>query len=197
MGQPLDDAGLDTLFRTARSFNGYTDEPVTEADIRAIYDLLKMGPTSANMQPARFVWLLSQEGKDKLASFSSGTNAEKIRKAPAAVIIAMDLDFNEQLPWLFPHAPTAKDWFGDVDGRTPHAFRNSSLQGGYFILAARALGLDTGPMSGFDNAAVDAAFFPGQPNIRSNFISTLGHGDPSSIFDRLPRPEFEKFNRVE
>jgi 3-hydroxypropanoate dehydrogenase len=196
MAQPLDDAGLDTIFRTARSYNGFTDAPVTDADIRRIYDLVKMGPTSANQQSGRFVWITSQEGKEKLAALSSGTNGEKIRKAPASVIIAMDLNFNEELPWLFPHAPTAKDWFPDEAVRHAHAFRNSSLQGAYFIIAARALGFDTGPMSGFDNAKVDEAFFPGKPNLKSNFISTLGHGDPSTIFDRLPRPEFERFNTV-
>jgi 3-hydroxypropanoate dehydrogenase len=196
MAQPLDDAGLDTIFRTARTYNGYTSDPVTQDDIRRIYDLLKMGPTSANQQSARFVWVVSQEAKDKLAALTSGTNGPKIQAAPATVIIGMDLAFNEQLPWLFPHAPTAKDWFPDAEVRYTHAIRNSSLQGAYFIIAARALGFDTGPMSGFDNAAVDAAFFGDQPNVKSNFISTLGHGDPSTIFDRLPRPEFEKFNTV-
>jgi len=196
MGKPLDDAGLDTMFRTARTYNGYTDEAVTEANIEAIYDLLKMGPTSANQQPARFVWCLSQESKDKLAELSSGTNGAKIRVAPASVIIGYDLGFNEHLPWLFPHAPTAKDWFPTEEVRFTHAFRNSSLQGAYFIMATRALGFDTGPMSGFDNAKVDAAFFADQPNVRSNFISTIGHGDPSTIFERLPRPEFARFNRV-
>lgn len=197
MSAPLDDQTLDRLFRAGRTFNGFTDEPVTEADIRALYDLVKMGPTSVNQQSGRFVWLLSQDAKDKLADCASGTNAEKIRKAPAAVIIGMDLEFHEQLPWLFPHAPTARDWFPDEAVRRAHAFRNSSLQGGYLILAARALGLDTGPMSGFDHDKVDAAFFADQPSVKSNFIATLGHGDPSTIFDRLPRPEFEQFNRVE
>jgi 3-hydroxypropanoate dehydrogenase len=196
MGKPLDESGLDTIFRTARTFNGYTPDPVTQADIRAIYDLLKMGPTSANMQPARFVWLLSQEGKDRLAGFASSKNAAKIKAAPAAVIIAMDTEFNEQLPWLFPHDQSARTWFPDTAKRHEHAFRNSSLQGAYFLIAARALGFDTGPMSGFDNAKVDAAFFADRPNVKSNFISTLGHGDPSTIFGRLPRPEFEQFNTV-
>ncbi len=197
LGKPLDDAALDTLFRTARTYNGYTDDPVTEDDIRRIYDLIKMGPTSANQQSARFVWITSQESKDKLAALSSGTNGDKIRKAPASVIIAMDWDFHEHLPWLFPHTD-AKSWFdGNLDLRKDHAFRNSSLQGAYFIMAARALGFDTGPMSGFDNAKVDEAFFPDQPHVKSNFISTFGHGDPSTIFERLPRPEFERFNRVE
>jgi len=196
MGTPLDDAGLDTIFRTARTYNGYLPGAVTEADIRAIYDLLKMGPTSANQQPARFVWLLGQEGKDKLAALSSGTNSAKISAAPAAVIIGMDLDFHEQLPWLFPHTD-ARSWFAnDPELRRVHAARNSSLQGAYFIIAARALGFDTGPMSGFDNAAVDQAFFADQPSVRSNFIATFGHGDPSTIFDRSPRPAFEKFNRI-
>ena len=196
MAQPLDDAALDTIFRAARTYNGYTDAPVTQADIRDIYDLLKMGPTSANNQAARFVWLTTPEAKEKLALLSSSTNADKIRKAPAAVIIGMDLAFNEQLPWLFPHAPTAKDWFPTEESRYTTAFRNSSLQGAYLLIAARALGFDTGPMSGFDNAKVDEAFFADQPNVKSNFISTLGHGDPSPIFDRLPRPDVEQFNRV-
>lgn len=196
MGEPLDAVGLDTMFRAARTYNGYDDTPVTEADIKAIYDLLKMGPTSANQQPARFVWCLSQDAKDRLADASSGTNGEKIRKAPASVVIGYDLAFNEHLPWLFPHAPTAKDWFADDENRFRHAFRNSSLQGAYFIMAARALGFDTGPMSGFDHAKVDAAFFADQPNVKSNFISTLGHGDPATIFERLPRPEFAQFNTV-
>ncbi|MGN6375408.1 MAG: malonic semialdehyde reductase [Sphingomonas sp.] len=196
MGDKLTDAALDTIFRAARTYNGYTDEPVTEADIRAIYELLKMGPTSANQQPARFVWCLSQEARDKLADAAGGNNPDKIRKAPAAVVIGMDENFHENLPWLFPHAD-AKSWFeGNLEMRREHAFRNSSLQGAYFIIAARAVGLDTGPMSGFDPAKVNAAFFADQPSVKVNFISTLGHGDPSTIFGRLPRPEFERFNRV-
>ena len=197
MRAPINDHALDALFRTARTANGYNSDPVTEADIRAIYDLVKMGPTSANQQSGRFVWLLSDEGKEKLAAASSGTNGAKIRAAPAAVVIGYDLAFNEHLPWLFPHAPTAKDWFPDEDVRFKHAFRNSSLQGAYFIFAARALGFDVGPMSGFDHAKVDAAFFGDQPNVKSNFIATLGHADPSTIFERLPRPAFERFNSVQ
>lgn len=196
MGQPLNDVALDTIFRTARTYNGYTDTPVTQADIEAIYDLLKMGPTSVNQQSARFVWVLSQEGKDRLASFASGSNAEKIRKAPASVIIGYDLDFHEHLPELFPHAPEARNWFPTEEIRREQAFRNSSLQGAYFIIAARALGFDTGPMSGFDNAKVDESFFADQPRVKSNFISTLGVGDPATIFARSPRPAFDRFNRV-
>jgi 3-hydroxypropanoate dehydrogenase len=196
MGRPLDDAGLDTIFRTARSFNGYDDTPVTADDIHRIYELLKWGPTSANQQSARFVWLLSQESKDKLADLATGSNPDKIRKAPATVIVAYDMEFHEQLPWLFPHAPTARDWFTAEETRFDHAFRNSSLQGAYLLIAARALGFDTGPMSGFDKPKVDAAFFGDQPSVKTNFIATLGHGDPSTIFDRLPRPAFDQFNTI-
>jgi 3-hydroxypropanoate dehydrogenase len=195
MGKPLNDDALDTLFRDARTFNGYVDEPVTEEDIRAIYDLVKMGPTSANQQPGRFVWLLSQEGKDKLAGFTSANNAPKIKAAPAAVIIAYDTEFHEHLGEFFPHVD-AKPWFAEPVARERHAFLNSTLQAAYFIIAARSVGFDTGPMTGFDNAAVDAAFFADKPNYKSIMISTLGHGDPSSIFGRLPRPAFEKFNTI-
>ena len=195
MGEKLTDSALDTIFRTARTYNGYTDAPVTEDDIRAIYELVKMGPTSANQQPARFTWLLSQDARDKLAGFASANNADKIRKAPAAVIIAYDKEFHEHLPEFFPHVD-ARPWFAEPVMRERHAFLNSTLQAAYFIIAARALGFDTGPMTGFDNAAVDAAFFADQPDFRSTIISTLGHGDPASIFGRLPRPAFEKFNTV-
>ncbi|MGN6818989.1 MAG: malonic semialdehyde reductase [Sphingomonas sp.] len=195
MGTPLNDDALDTIFRTARTYNGYTDAPVNEDDIRAIYELVKMGPTSANQQPARFTWLLSQEAKDRLATHASANNADKIRKAPAAVIIAYDKEFHEHLPEFFPHVD-ARPWFSEPVSRERHAFLNSTLQAAYFIIAARSLGFDTGPMTGFNNAAVDEAFFADQPNLRSTILSTLGHGDPASIFGRLPRPAFEKFNTV-
>lgn len=197
MAEPLDARALDQLFRTARTYNGYLDKPVSEDQLRAIWDLMKMGPTSANQQPVRMVWCVSQDAKEKLASLAGGTNPDKIRKAPVTVIIGMDLDFHENLPWLFPHTD-AKSWFeGNEALRESHAFRNSSLQGAYFIMAARALGLDTGPMSGFSNEAVDKAFFADQPRVRSNFISTLGYGDPATIFERSPRPDFETFNRID
>ena len=196
MGEKLSDSALDTLFRTARTYNGYTDAPVTEEQIRQLYELIKMGPTSANQQPGRFVWCLSQDARDRLADCATGNNPDKIRKAPAAVIIGMDENFHEELPWLFPHAD-AKSWFaGDADKRREHAFRNSSLQGAYFIMAARAMGLDTGPMSGFDPDKLNAAFFGDRPHVKVNFISTFGHGDPSTIFGRLPRPDFDAFNRI-
>ena len=193
---PLDDAALDRLFRTARTYNGFTDEPVSEAQLHGIWDLVKMGPTSANQLPARLVWCVSDEAKARLAECATGTNPGKIRAAPVTVILGMDTDFHEHLPELLPHAD-AKSWFdGNRELREVSAFRNSSLQGGYFILAARALGLDTGPMSGFDAGKVDAAFFANTPAVRTNFISTLGYGDPATIFPRSPRPEFGKFNTI-
>lgn len=192
----IDDATLDAVFRTARSYNGYTDEPVAESELHAIWDLMKWGPTSANQLPARLVWCVSDEAKRKLADACSAQNAPKILKAPVSVIIGMDNDFHEHLPDLFPHT-NAKAWFdGNAELRAASAFRNSTLQGAYFIIAARLLGLDTGPMSGFDAGKVDAAFFHDTPAVKTNFISTLGHGDPATIFDRLPRPAFEKFNTI-
>ncbi len=192
----IDDRALDRIFRTARSYNGYTDAPVAESDLRAIWDLMKWGPTSANQLPARLVWCTSDAAKAKLAACCSAQNAPKILNAPVSVVIGMDKDFHEHLPELFPHVD-AKAWFdGNAELRAASAFRNSTLQGAYFIIAARALGLDTGPMSGFDGGQVDAAFFHDTPAVTTNFISTLGHGDPATIFDRLPRPAFEKFNRI-
>ena len=193
----LDDKALDQLFREARSYNGWTDEPVTDEEIHSIYELMKMGPTSANMQPARIVWCKSLAARQKLADCASEGNKMKIIAAPVVAIIGFDIDFHDELPWLFPHTD-AKSWFeGDEAGRELGAFRNSSLQGAYLMLAARALGLDCGPMSGFDNAAVDKAFFADEPRHRSNFICAIGHGDPASIFGRSPRPEFDTFNRID
>lgn len=196
MSEPLSDSALDQLFRTARTYNGYLDRPVSENQLRAIWDLVKYGPTSANALPARIVWCVSAEAKAKLAACALPANGEKILKAPVTAIIAMDTEFYEHLPELFPHAD-AKSWFAGNEALAhATAFRNSSLQGAYFILAARALGLDTGPMSGFNNDAVDAAFFADTPSVKSNFISTLGYGDPASIFERSPRPDFDRFNRI-
>jgi 3-hydroxypropanoate dehydrogenase len=195
MSAPLDAAALDQLFRTARTYNAYLDKPVTTEQREAIWDLMKFGPTSANCLPARIVWCESAEAKEKLAGMALPANGAKIRSAPVAAIIGMDLEFYENLPELFPHTD-ARSWFvGNPQLAETTAFRNSSLQGGYFILAARALGLDTGPMSGSSNEAVDAAFFPGG-KIKSNFICTVGYGDPASIFDRSPRPDFDRFNTV-
>ena len=196
MSEPLPDACLDRIFRTARTANGYLDQPVSTDQLHAIWELMKWGPTSANMLPARLVWCVSDDAKAKLAACAMPSNGAKIIAAPVAVVIGMDLDFHEQLPWLFPHDPCAQHWWPTREAREPHALRNSSLQGAYFIVAARALGLDTGPMSGFSHEAVDAAFFADSPNIRSNFLSTLGYADPATIFERSPRPEFDKFNTV-
>ena len=191
----IDTGTLDRL-RAIVGPNGYLDRPVSEDQLRAIWDLMKYGPTSANALPARIIWCVSGDAKAKLAAFALPANAEKILKAPVTAIIAMDHQFFEHLPDLFPHTD-ARSWFvGNEALAETTAFRNSSLQGAYFILAARALGLDTGPMSGFDNAAVDAAFFGDRPSVKSNFISTLGYGDPASIFERSPRPDFERFNRI-
>jgi len=195
MTKPLDPAALDQLFRTARTFNGYLDKPVSPQQMDTIWELMKFGPTSANSLPARLVWCVSSEAKEKLAGLALPANGDKIRKAPVTVIIGMDMEFYEHLPELFPHAD-ARSWFaGAPTLAEATAFRNSSLQGAYFMIAARALGLDIGPMSGFNNDAVDEAFFAGT-HVKSNFISTLGYGDPSSIFGRSPRPAFERFNTV-
>jgi 3-hydroxypropanoate dehydrogenase len=197
MKQALSQVALDQLFNNARSYNGYLDQPVTDSQLHDIWDLMKMGPTSVNMLPARLVWCVSQRSKDTLAGLSSGTNGPKICAAPVTVIVGMDVNFHDHLPELFPHNPGARNYFPDAVGREAAAFRNSSLQGAYLIVAARALGLDTGPMSGFNNAAVDAAFFKETPNVKSNFIATLGYGDPATVLARSPRPEFGRFNRIE
>ncbi len=187
----LDTAALAQLFTEARTRNGWKSDPVPEAVLRELYDLVKFGPTAANSTPARFVFVTSPEAKEKLAALSSGSNGPKIRQAPVTVIVGYDLDFPETLDKLFPHAPGAKNWFGDPVAKEWGAFRNSSLQGGYFILAARALGLDVGAMSGFDNAGVDAAFFEGT-NIKSNFIASIGYGTDENLFPRSPRLDFEE-----
>ena len=198
MAEPLPDTALDQLFRSARSYNGWLDKDVSEEQLHAIHDLMKMGPTSANQQPARIVWCKSLEAKQRLAQYAGEKNQPKIITAPVCAIVAMDVEFHEQLPWLFPHTD-ARSWFAGDDKvavREQQAFRNSTLQGAYLMLAARALGLDCGPMSGFDNAAVDADFFAAEPNWKSNFICSIGYGDPASIFGRSPRPDFDTFNRV-
>ena len=195
MSGAVDEVALDQLFREARSYNAWLDEDVSDEQIRAIYELMKMGPTSANQQPARLVWCKSPEAKARLAQHAMPANKPKITGAPVAVIVGMDMEFHEQLPWLFPHTD-ARSWFLKDELRHANAFRNSSLQGAYLMLAARSLGLDCGPMSGFDNAAVDAEFFADHPNVRSNFICAIGYGDPASIFGRSPRPEFDVFNKI-
>ena len=195
-GNTLSHEALEQLFFEARSYNGWLDKEVSEDQIRRIYDLLKMGPTSANQQPGRFIWCHSAEAKDRLAAHASEGNKDKVKTAPWCVIIGYDIDFHEQLPWLFPHTD-AKSWFeGDVEGRIAHAKRNSALQGAYLMLAARALGLDCGPMSGVDLDAVTEDFFADEPQYRADWICSIGYGDKSTIFDRSPRPDFERFNTI-
>ncbi|MBO9516610.1 MAG: malonic semialdehyde reductase [Porphyrobacter sp.] len=196
MPAPIDDVALSQIFGEARSFTKFLDRDVSDEQIHAIWDSVKMGPTSANQQPARLIWCKSQTSRDRLAALSSAGNKDKIRSAPVCVIVGMDLEFHEHLPWLFPHTD-ARSWFADdAAARETSAFRNSTLQGAYLILAARALGLDCGPMSGFDNAAVDAEFFADEPNWRSNFICAIGYGDRESLRPRGPRPDFDTFNRL-
>ena len=195
MSDIFNDAALDQLFRTARTQNTFQDRLVEDSQLRALYDLLKWAPTSANASPARFVFVKSAEAKQKLAPALSEGNLAKTLAAPVTAIIGFDLDFHEKLPYLFPHTD-AKAWFdGPREGRHEAAFRNGSLQGAYLILAARALGLDAGPMSGFDPAKVDEAFFAGTA-IKSNFLVNLGYGDPSGIFPRLPRLSFDEAARI-
>ncbi len=192
----LNGAALDQLFRTARTRNGWTDRPVTDTQLEELYDLVKMGPTSANACPARFVWVRSEAGKALLAGQASSTNKAKILAAPVTVIIGYDLDFAEAMPRLFPaRGEMMKGIFQDPKFAFDTAFRNSSLQGAYLILAARALGLDCGPMSGFDNAGVDRDFFAGT-NIRSNFICSLGYGSDENLFPRNPRLTFTEAGRL-
>jgi 3-hydroxypropanoate dehydrogenase len=202
----LDDAALDQLFRTARTHNAWLDKPVSDDTLRELYDLMKWAPTSANTNPARFVFLRTQRAKERLVPALAPANVEKVMTAPVTVIIAYDLLFFEKLPKLFPHAPAMRENFA----RNPQlvevtARRNSSLQGAYLILAARSLGLDCGPLSGFDNAKVDREFFDAgrecegcdqeflpEGHVRSNFLCNLGYGDPAKLFPRSPRLAFEE-----
>lgn len=183
------------LFTDARTQNGYKPEAVSDETLRQLYELVKWGPTAANSTPARLIFVRSAAGKDKLLGCVSPGNVNKVREAPVTVIVGMDLDFHEQLPKLFPHAD-ARSWFvNDAAKRAESAMRNSSLQGGYLIMAARALGLDCGPMSGFDAAKVDAAFWAGSA-VKTNFLCALGHGDASKVFHRNPRLSFEEACRL-
>jgi len=195
MTDKLDGLALDRLFRTARTRNGWTDRPVTEDQLRELYDLMKFGPTSANCCPARFVWVRSDEGKHQLSSLAFPGNAEKILAAPVTVIVGHDLDFGEQMPKLFPaRGEMMRDLFSNPAVAEVTAFRNGSLQGAYLIIAARALGLDCGPMSGFDNEGVDREFFS-NTRIKSNFICSLGYGSDENLFPRNPRLTFEESGR--
>ncbi|NWG30102.1 MAG: malonic semialdehyde reductase [Rhodocyclaceae bacterium] len=191
----LDDAALDQLFRTARTHNAWQDKPVPDTLLRELHELMKWGPTSANCWPLRVVYVKSAQAKERLIPLLMEGNRAKVRAAPVTAILGMDMAFYEQLPKLFPHTD-ARSWFaGNPALIEATAFRNSSLQGAYFMLAARALGLDCGPMSGFDNAAVDAEFFAGT-TVKSNFICSLGYGDPAGLFPRSPRPSFDEVCKI-
>jgi 3-hydroxypropanoate dehydrogenase len=191
----LSDQALAQLFRDARTHNGWQNKPIDDAMLRELMELVLLGPTSANSSPGRFVFVRTPEGKEKLRPALSAGNLEKTMAAPVTVIVAMDMAFYEHLPKLFPHAD-ARSWFvGNERLIADTAFRNSTLQGGYLILAARALGLDTGPMSGFDQAKVDEAFFAGT-TVKSNFLINLGYGDPSKLFARSPRFSFDEAARI-
>jgi len=195
MTDKLDDRALDRLFRTARTRNAWTEQAVTEQQLRELYDLLKFGPTSGNCCPARFVWVRSAEGKHRLAALAAPTNAPKILAAPVTVIVGYDLDFAEQLPKLFPaRGKDMQAYYSDPLVAQSTAFRNGSLQGAYLIIAARALGLDCGPMSGFSNEAVDSEFFA-NTGIKSNFICSIGYGSNENLFPRNPRLTFEEAGR--
>lgn len=195
MAQPLDQASLDALFLEARTMNKWLEKPVPDALLYRLVDTLKMGPTSANCSPARLIFVKSKEAKEKLKPHLSSGNAAKTMSAPVCVIIGQDLEFYEHLPKLFPH-DNARSWFeGDPDKIRDTAFRNATLQGAYLILAARALGLDCGPMSGFNSEGVDKAFFAGT-KIRSNFLCNLGYGDPAGLFPRSPRFSFDEMASI-
>ena len=189
----LNDQALETLFRSARTHNSFVDKPVSDAQLHALYDLMKWGPTTMNTQPGRLVFVRTKAAKEKLAPALSPGNLEKTMKAPVTAIVAYDLRFYENLPRTFPNNPNAKSLF-EGEEKKAHvqttAMRNGSLQGAYLIRAARALGLDCGPMSGFDNAKVDAAFFS-DGRCKSNFLCNLGYGDSSTMFPRNPRLEFD------
>jgi 3-hydroxypropanoate dehydrogenase len=186
---------LDQLFRDARTHNAWRDEDVPDALLHELVDLAKLGPTSANCSPARFLFVKSREAKERLKPHLSDGNRDKTMKAPVCAIIGYDLDFYRHLPKLFPHTD-AKSWFeGDDEKIFDTAFRNGTLQGAYLIMAARALGLDCGPMSGFDNKAVDREFFAGT-KVKSNFLCNLGHGDASVLFPRSPRFDFDEMAKI-
>ncbi|CAN7741989.1 malonic semialdehyde reductase [Cupriavidus necator] len=205
MNKRLSEEGMDLLFREARTHSAWLNQPVSDETLRQLYDLMKWGPTSANCSPARILFLRTPEAKQRLLPALAPGNVEKTMAAPVTAIIAYDVKFYELLPKLFPHAD-ARSWFSDTpELALTTARRNSSLQGAYFIIAARSLGLDCGPMSGFDNAKVDHEFFPADPkdnafqleyfpdsHVKSNFLCNLGYGDPAKLFPRSPRLEFDE-----
>jgi 3-hydroxypropanoate dehydrogenase len=193
----LDDNSLNQLFVQARTHNKWLDRPIDEALLRELYDLAKLAPTSANSQPMRVVFVKSREAKERLRPALSPQNVEKTMTAPVTAIIAHDLEFYQRLPKLLPHAD-AKSWFAALPAERIEraAYQGSSMQGAYFIVAARALGLDAGPIGGFDSAKVDAEFFP-DGTVRSNFLVNLGYGDPGGLYPRNPRLDFDDACRID
>jgi len=188
-------ATQEQLFTQARTHNGWLDTPVSETQLRQLYDVMKWGPTSANCSPARIVFVRSAQARERLAGCMAAGNVAKTQAAPVTAIIGMDMAFYEKLPVLFPHTD-AKAWFvGNPSLIDATAFRNSSLQGGYFIIAARSLGLDCGPMSGFDAGKVDEAFFK-DTSVKVNFVCSLGYGDPARLHPRSPRLAFDEACQV-
>ena len=192
MTRMLDDAGLDLILRKARTQNGWLDKPVSDDQLRAIYAIMRLGPTSANSCPARIVFLRTPEAKARLLPALSPGNVDKTKAAPVTAVIGYDTRFFELFPKLFPHRPEMKDAFAnDPKNAEATAFRNGTLQGAYFMIAARAVGLDVGGMSGFDNAKVDAEFYP-DGRVKSNFLCNIGHGDPTKVLPKLPRLDFDE-----
>lgn len=196
MGEIVNDKALDILFRQARSHSFWLDKPVSDVTLQALYDLMRYGPTTANSQPARLVFLKSNEAKERVRPHLIPSNVDKVMTAPVTAIVGYDTRFYEHLGKVFPHKPEARSWYEDEPQKVElNALRNSSLQGGYLIMAARALGLDCGPMSGFDNAGVDREFFP-DGRVKSNFLCCLGYGDHAQLFPRNPRFEFHEVCRI-
>lgn len=188
----LDDRALDVIFRKARTHNAWLHKPVSDDALRQVYELMKWGPTSANCSPARILFIRTPEAKQRLKPALSAGNRDKTMAAPVTAILGYDLEFHDMLPRLFPHDQSARSWFaGKPEVIQATAFRNGTLQGAYLMIAARACGLDCGPMSGFDNAKVDAEFFPGG-RVRSNFLCNLGYGDAKGLFRRSPRLTFDE-----
>jgi len=200
VNNPLPDACLDQTFRNARTRNGWLDQDVPETLIRATYDLLKLGPTSANNSPGRFLWLKKGgEARERLIPHLMEGNQAKTKDAPWTVIVAWDWNFHEKIPQLFPHNPGAKDWFAAEESRLDNGVRNGTLQGAYLIIAARMMGLDCGPMSGFDKTGVEKEFFEGDEQMKDwkvNFVCNLGYGDDTNLFERSPRLSFEEAGKI-
>ena len=192
---PLDEEGLNLIFDEARSMNGWQNKAVSDVMIHSLYDLVKMGPTSTNCSPARFVFVKSEVEKAKLESALMPNNIPKVMTAPVVAIIAYDLDFSDHMTKLFPHTDVAPMYKGNDEMNVSTAFRNSSLQGAYLMMVARAMGLDCGPMSGFDNQLIDETFFS-DTNIKSNFLCCIGYGDSTKIFQRLPRLDFDEVCKI-